>query len=392
MPTRREFLGVAAAGAAGAALGRDARADEAAAPPRTAYDGPNVILVRFGGGVRRQETITEGAEYAPFLKTVLAPRGVLFPNMGIASREGVQTSHGEGTLNILTGRYDEHRDVDGKFLGARFESKLPTLFEAFRRRYEIPTHQALIINGEDRLDEEFYSFSNHHLFGVDYRSAVLSLYRYKVYLLRADLQAGRYRGEEEQARRADLAQLEQVDRRSRDVHATDPNIERFWAQWASYYGRTGMINPRGDRLLAELAVRAMSQLQPRLMLVNFNDPDYVHWGNKAHYTLGVTIVDECLRRLHEAAEANEFYRGRTVFVVVPDCGRDNNPLAPVPFQHHFNSRSAHEVFCLVSGPGADRGQVVTRATEQCSVARTVAGLMGFTMEFADGPALEEAFA
>ena len=108
----------------------------------------------------------------------------------------------------------------------------------------------------------------------------------------------------------------------------------------------------------------MAQLRPRLMMVNFNDPDYVHWGNASFYTRGVSIVDECLKRLVEAADADEFYRGNTAFIVVPDCGRDSNPFMAVPYQHHFNTRSAHDIFCLAVGPGLDRGRVVDKPAEQ----------------------------
>lgn len=386
---RRDFLlGATAAGASVLArpgLGADTS--------RQSYDGPNVILIRFGGGIRRRETIAEGAEYAPFLKNVLAPRGVLFPRMDIVTREGIQTSHGEGTLNILTGKYDVYKDVDSRFLGARFEAKVPTLFEGFRKQFaDVPEHQALIINGEDRIDEEFYSFSNHHLFGVQYASAVLSLYRFKLYLLRKDLANGRYVGEEEQAKRKELKEMEGLDIRARDKNVTSPELDGFWAKWEKYYGKSGLVNPRGDRLLTELSLWAMRELKPRLMMVNFNDPDYVHWGNPMFYTRGVTIVDEGLRRIHEAAEAMEFYRGRTVFVVVPDCGRDTNPFAACPFQHHFGSRSSHEIFAVVAGPGVDRGRVVDKPVEQCSVAATVGALMGFKTPQAEGPALTEVFA
>jgi hypothetical protein len=386
---RRQFLGTLAAGSTYfASCAASAHADNS----RPAYRGLNVIIIRFGGGVRRQETIARDAEYAPFLKHELAPRGVLFPLMEIENRPGLQTSHGEGTLNILTGKYDVYRDIENRFLGARYEAKVPTVFEAFRKAFDVPSHQALIINGEDRIDEEFYSFSNHHLFGVDYRSMVLSLYRYKLYLLRTDLATERYRDQEEARKRQELKRLEGLDRRARDVNATSPQLELFWSQWAKYYGRSGLVNPRGDRLLAELALWAMRLLQPRLMIVNFNDPDYVHWGNKAHYTLGVTIVDESLRRIYEAAQGGEFYRDRTIFVVVPDCGRDNNPLVAVPYQHHFNTRSARQVFCVVHGPGIDCGRVVDRPTQQCQVARTVAATMSFAMPYAEGAALDEAFA
>lgn len=389
---RRRFLGSTTAGSAGLVLGLGLPCLATESVQRKPYQGPNVILIRFGGGVRRQETIAADAEYAPFLKHVLAPGGVLFPDMEIASRPGIATSHGEGTLNLLTGKYDVYEDVDKRFLGARFEAKVPTLFEGLRKAFDLPEHQALIINGEDRIDEEFYSFSNHHLFGVDYRSTVLSLYRFKLYLLRRDLAEGRYRGAEAEAQAKELARLESLDVRARDARATSPQMDAFWEKWSRYYGRSGFVNPRGDRLLAELAIWAMRELQPRLMIVNFNDTDYVHWGNKAHYTLGVTIVDESLRRVHEEAARLEFYRDRTIFVVVPDCGRDNNPLVAVPYQHHFNTKSAHQIFGVVSGPGIERGRMVDKRAEQCQVARTVAAAMGFSMDLAEGPALEEVFA
>ena len=57
-----------------------------------------------------------------------------------------------------------------------------------------------------------------------------------------------------------------------------------------------------------------------------------------------------------------------------------------------SGRSAHEIFAVISGPGIDRGRVVDRSSEQCGVARTVAASMGFSMDFAEGDALEEAFA
>jgi hypothetical protein len=415
---RRAFLAGAGAAAGLAATGAGPAAGPEPTPPRRTYDGPNVVVVRFGGGVRRQETIASHETYSPFLLKELAPRGVLFPRMEIASQPGLNTSHGEGTLNILTGKYDRYHDVDDQFLGARFEAKVPTLFEALRRQFDLPPEQALIVNSEDRLDEEFYSFSKHLGFGMNYRSATLSLYRYKLYVRRRDLaeDAANAKGEARQEILKTLFELESQDRRGafrtvtehadakgnrtlefhperlgKDPSST-PALDRFWDRWAGYYGRTGLVNPRGDRLLTELATWAMRHLQPRLMMVNFCDPDYVHWGNSSFYTRGVAIVDEGLKRLWETAQADPFYRDRTVFVVVPDCGRDSNPFLAVPFQHHFNTASAHRIFALVVGPGIDRGRVFDRNCEQNAIAPTVARLMGFPMPFAEGSPLGEAFA
>lgn len=384
---RRAFLrGVAAMGvAAGAGV-------SSAGPGLRGYRGPNVIVVRFGGGVRRLETIEAQRTCSPYFRHELAKRGTLFRNMEIAQLDGVETSHGQGTLYTLTGRYERHQDVGGRLLGQRFESKFPTMFEYLRRAYDVPPHQALIVNGEDRTDEEFYSFSNHHLFGVAYRSNVLSLYRFKTYLLRRQLDTDAFSGKERDEKQKELAKLEALDYRAGEEQRQSPEIEAFWERWRQFYGDTGFVNPRGDRLLTELSLRAMQELQPRLLMINFNDPDYVHWGDPTFYTRGIAVIDESLQRLVTAAEADPFYRDNTVFVVVPDCGRDNNRLMPVPFQHHFNSRSSHEIFALVLGPGIAQGVTVDHLVQQVDVLPTIGQIMKFETPYADGRVLEEAIA
>src|SRR5438552_451640 len=140
-----------------------------AKPP---YRGPKVILVRFGGGARRQETIEPQTTYAPFLCHEFAKRGTLFTRMEIDSftpAVGVDTSHGQGTLYLITGKYEKYQDITHKFLAERFAPKVPTVFEYLRKAYDVSDYQTLIVNGEDRSNEEFYTFSNHHLYGINYR-------------------------------------------------------------------------------------------------------------------------------------------------------------------------------------------------------------------------------
>jgi hypothetical protein len=353
-----------------------------------AYTGPNVILVRFGGGVRRAETIDEAATWAPYLRHSLAPRGTFIPDMRIDRLEGVNTSHAEGTLNLLTGRYLAYRDL-AEFLGERLEPTEPTLFEYLRQAFDIPSHQVLLVNGEDRPQEEFFTFGAGDHFGVDVQSEMLSLHRYKLYRTRMQLAEGQL----------DEAALAKVAEERQALLAEDPRgarpdpsaeVEAFWARWRADYGDDGLRNPRGDRLLTELSVRALRELQPRFLMVNYQDPDYVHWGNPSHYTRTIAVIDEGLQRLVAAADADPFYRNNTVFVITPDCGRDANPLAEVPFQHHFNSRSAHETWAVIFGPGIGKG-VIDRPVDQSAVAPTIAAAMGFAAIRAEGSAIEGAF-
>ncbi len=393
MTTRRAFLNRTLAAGTLAVLPRSLPADETLS--RKDYSGPNVIIVRFGGGVRRKETIDKDHTYAPFLAKELTKRGTLFPLMELGQLEGLATSHGEGTLNILTGKYDRYKDTDNQFLGERFEARVPTVFEYLRKSYTIPEHQTLIVNGEDRSQEEFYSFSNHHLFGAQFKSNVLSLYRFKTYLLRRAIAEGKWDGSALEKKQAELTKLEAIDYRTPEEARTlgqGPEITAFWDDWRAFYGDTGFVNPRGDRLLTELAVRSLKTLQPRLMMINYNDPDYVHWGNMSHYTRGISIIDQGLQQLYAAVESDEFYRGNTVFAIIPDCGRDTNRFAEVPCQHHFNSKSAHEIWALLTGPGIAKNTVVDKPTQQIALAKTLGQVMDFEANFAEAPALEEAIA
>ncbi len=355
------------------------------------YSGPNVILVRFGGGVRRAETIDEERTYAPYLRHTLARRGVFIPDMRIAQLDGVNTSHAEGTLNLLTGRYIAYRDAGSKVLSDRLEPTEPTLFEYFRAAFDIPSHQVLLVNGEDRPQEEFFTYGVHRHFGVDYRSEMLSLHRFKLYKFLRILDEGTAPEEELAAARAARDSLLAADPRSIALDQS-PEIAAFWARWRDFYGDDGFRNPRGDRLLTELAIRALRELRPRLMMVNYQDPDYVHWGNATHYTRAIAVIDDGLQRLVSVADADPEYRDNTVFVVTPDCGRDANPLLNVPFQHHFNSRSAHETWAVVFGPGIERNRVLDRTVDQTAVAPTIAGLMGFHADRSEGDVISEIFA
>jgi hypothetical protein len=367
---------------------------------------PNVILIRFGGGVRRLETILDPEHtYCPFIYHELYKKhGVCFPNVEIDSSRGIETSHGQGTLYIMTGRFAHYADIESKPLSDRFVPVVPTIFEYFRHTYVVPEHQSLIINGEDRINEDFYTFSNCRPYGIAYRSTVLSLFRYKQFLLRDALEQDRQglaplSAAERNEKTRKLAEMNHRDYRRgpNNEPIVNPVLDDFWREWRSYYGTTGLVNPRKDRLLTALTLRALARLKPRLLMINYQDPDYVHWGNRSFYTRAISIIDEGVREIYSAVQADEFYRNNTVFVIVPDCGRDSNRCMPVPFQHHFNSRSSREIFAVASGPGIVHGGVSVRRSsphQQISVAGTIGKIMGFPTPRVDAGAwvLEEMFA
>jgi len=390
--SRRNFLaGITGAGVAGTVPLLTQLDDPPPQPPpfrqgTADYKGPNVIIIRFGGGCRRREAIEPDTTYAPYLLNTLAPRGVLFKNMMIDSlqpTQGVDTSHGQGTIYILSGSYRKLGNAGGDGLAERFVPSAPTLFEYFRSPFNISAHETLVINSEDRKQEEFLTYSNHLRYGIDYRCQILSLYRYKRFLYPRLLSQGTRDGQQLSPQQRDqitkeLRELESID--TRLPTSKNEQLQGFWERWQAHYGETGFKNPRGDRLLTELALRSMQdgQIQPRMMIVNYTDCDYVHWGIPSHYTTAVAIMDQGLKQIVDAADTLPFYKDNTLFVVVPDCGRDNNPFVDVPFQHHFNSRSSHEIFCLAFGKGVENhGTVVNDVVDQVQIAGAIGSLAGF---------------
>ena len=111
--SRRDVLKAGLCVGATTAIAGRSWADEpdSALSARPPYEGPNIVIVRFGGGARRRETIDADHSYSPFLCQEFSKRGTLFPLMEIAEEDGVETGHGQGTLNILTGKYDKYKDV-----------------------------------------------------------------------------------------------------------------------------------------------------------------------------------------------------------------------------------------------------------------------------------------
>ena len=388
---RRNFLtGIAGVGAVGTVpLLTQVQPEESEPEPlkqgTAEYKGPNVIIIRFGGGCRRREAIEKDTTCAPYLFNKLMPRGVLFQDMKIDSLKptmGVDTSHGQGTVYILSGRYKLSK-AGGKGFDERFIPAASTIFEELRKQYNVNPHEALVINSEDRKQEEFLTYSNHPSYGINYRCQILSLYRFKRYLY-PKLLAQKTRDGQKMTSK----ELSKVDREYRDLMAIDTRqpvpkdkrLEGFWERWHGHYGETGFKNPRGDRLLTELAIRSMKdeKIRPRMMIVNYTDSDYVHWGIKSHYTSAISIMDQGLKQIVDAADTLPFYRNNTMFVVVPDCGRDNNPFVDVPFQHHFNTRSSHEIFCLVFGKGiTNRKTIISNPTDQIQIAGTIGEMAGF---------------
>ncbi len=139
----------------------------------------------------------------------------------------------------------------------------------------------------------------------------------------------------------------------------------------------------------------MKRFAPAVMSVDFGEIDCAHFGSWSRYAEAIERTDRLTWRLWQAAEALPDYRGRTLFLILPDHGRELDS-SPNGFIHHsdfYTNQGADEgcrrVWMLAVGPGVKRGHSIDRPVPITAAAAT--GLRYLGLEPSPGaahPAIE----
>ena len=348
----------------------------------------NVVVVRFGGGVRREETIGDGGRLlSPWLHEALIPNGTLYPDLFIPW--GAGTGHMEGTIYLTTGTFA----VEKQGLGIPEEGiRHATMFEAYRAATQTPRHQVVVINNE-QLNTEFINYGDHPGLGRELGPTTLSLHGHELRRLRDLLAAGPKKGDLRRLQRR-LDRLQGQDPRTDPDPYDDPIVEeRFWRPFLQTFGQRV---PKGDAFQTEATIHALRTLKPRLLMVNFQDCDYAHWGPRHFYDEGVRRMDQGLRRIVEEIQRNPHYRENTVVFVVPEVGRGTNldqkggsKHLRTDYQHHNpDDLGSHQTFLLAWGSGIRPGITIDEERAPIDLPATVGQMLGFSMS-TDGKAFGE---
>jgi hypothetical protein len=110
--------------------------------------------------------------------------------------------------------------------------------------------------------------------------------------------------------------------------------ERFLAETIARF-LAESENPRSsDALNSFVAREIMAQFTPSLLLVNLGEIDIAHQGSYSLYSKAIKNADRQVRDLWHQVQRLPAYRDKTVFIVVPDHGRNLDGLGMNGFQHH----------------------------------------------------------
>jgi hypothetical protein len=149
-------------------------------------------------------------------------------------------------------------------------------------------------------------------------------------------------------------------------------VEGQSAAWQKAGGSTSH-----DEFLTDRAIACMERFAPEVIYVAYGEIDCAHYGSWSRYTEAIRRTDELLWRLWKAAGELPAYRGKTLFVVLPDHGRELESSGGTGFIHHSDfytgqgtDQGCRRVWMLLAGPGVAAGRRVERPVPITSVAAT----------------------
>lgn len=172
------------------------------------------------------------------------------------------------------------------------------------------------------------------------------------------------------------------------------------AEWAGKFrpshdcGLKGLGS--GYRSDAETMARikaVLQQHQPRLLLINFKDPDEAgHRGNWTRYLQAVTAADRYASELWELLQRDTHYAGKTALFITNDHGRHADGVASGFRDHGCRCEGCEHILLVALGPDFVPGKTAGAPAQQTDIAPTAAHLLGCMLPRTDGRVLTELFA
>lgn len=343
------------------------------------------IIVTFGGGARYQDTFApQGWANIPRLTQDLVPQGLFYP---AARNEGI-TGHFNSSASLITGDW---QNVDS--FGSE-PPATPTLFEYFRKEHRLPSEQTWVV----ATNKSFSLIGGSHArgYGDPYAANVILPKQLLLDAIQTAVSTEKGPGVEDRdafAKQMLSALDEGYENYGWQVyesgHKLSAELKETLAKSLLNYINDPSVPSSGDELTFFMAKEIMDRFSPSLMLVNFWDMDIAHYGSYSLYLGAIRRTDRLVYELWQHVQSSPQYQGRTTMFVIPEVGRDGDIHGNGFANHRSGDDSCRGVWLLALGPGVPRGTGSERLIHHIDVAPTVAEILGFKMQDAQGRALVE---
>jgi hypothetical protein len=149
---------------------------------------------------------------------------------------------------------------------------------------------------------------------------------------------------------------------------------------------------REDSITYAHAVQIFTTYHPAIALVHFKEPDASgHSGIWNSYIEGLRSSDRYAVQFWQFLENDPYYAGNTTIFITNDHGRHLDGIQDGFVNHGDNCIGCRHIELLATGPDFKKGCQFNSARQLRDLAPTIALLLGFKMNEADGEVITELF-
>ncbi|MCC6701045.1 MAG: sulfatase-like hydrolase/transferase [Fluviicola sp.] len=142
-------------------------------------------------------------------------------------------------------------------------------------------------------------------------------------------------------------------------------------------------------------LNVMAQLNsgvPRLMVVNFKEPDtYGHLADSLAYLNAIKRTDQYVADIYQLIQTHPDYKDQTTLIVTNDHGRHTKGWLDGYVSHGDNCEGCRHIELFAISPDFKKNTVINKNYEQIDIAPTVAELLGLRMKYGHGKVMWDLF-
>lgn len=127
---------------------------------------------------------------------------------------------------------------------------------------------------------------------------------------------------------------------------------------------------RQDVFTHNFALEFVKKKTPKLLYISYGETDdFAHDGDYTHYLLAAKNTDAMIKELWDYCQSNEYYKGKTTFIITTDHGRGTQPLEAWRshgqnlkyFGKMYNVKGSDETWLAIIGPNiSPKGEVKSK--------------------------------
>ncbi len=149
---------------------------------------------------------------------------------------------------------------------------------------------------------------------------------------------------------------------------------------------------RADSVTFKVLLETLSAKYPKLVLVNFSEPDYSgHNNNWGKYIESIRRADLYVYRIWEFIQSDPFYKDKTALFVTNDHGRHLDGVADGFVSHGDGCDGCRHLMFYAYGPDFKEGRILDNERELIDIPATIYNLLRLESIDGQGKVMEELF-